>query len=135
MPPQLPCGGSSNPPDPDSECSAKQRSYTAFDTRNTGTMLSVAAEHLIGGRFIKLQLVLEIVSRSRLETMAEYRDKWGDASIRMPIYETWRTNTSLKVRSGKFALVSVIHPLRQQTAPFDDSRILLFVRADVMEMP
>lgn len=114
---------------------ANQRSFTAFDTRNTGAMLEVEADVLADGHFVELRLMPEIASLDRLETMFEYKDKWGDASVRMPIYETWRTNTSLTVRSGKFALVSVITPKRQQAAPFVDSRILLFVRADVLETP
>ncbi len=67
----------------------------------------------------------------RLETMMEYKDQRGDASIRMPVYETWRTKTSLTVRAGQFSLVSVISPKRQAPAPFVDSRVLLFIRPDV----
>jgi hypothetical protein len=115
--------------------STRQRAFTAFETRNSGTMLDLDAEVMKDGRYVHLRLAPEIGSRNRLETMVEYRDKRGDASVRMPIYETWRTNTSITVRSGKFALVSVIHPKRPQPAPFVDSRILLFVRADVLETP
>src|SRR6478609_4130613 len=90
MPPGLPCGGPIHlsPGDPQP---MKQRTYTAFDTRNTGTTLEVEAiVHPDDSRFIELRLVPEIVSRNRLETIADYRDKRGDASIRMPIYEAWR---------------------------------------------
>jgi hypothetical protein len=137
QPPQLEFSiGSSVPSLSDEEhYSLRQRAFSAFETRNTGTMLEVGAEVLADGRFVELRLAPEIVSRNRLETMVEYRDKRGDASVRMPLYETWRTNTSLTVRSGSFALVSAIHPKRPQPAPFVDSRILLFVRADVLETP
>lgn len=134
MPPSLPCGGSRglSPGDP---LPMKQRVFTAFDTRNVGTTLEMETVVSADGRSVDLRLVPEIVSRNRLETMAEYRDARGDGSIRMPIYEAWRTNTSLRVRSGKFTLVSAIHPIGRQAAPFVDSRILLFVRADVLEEP
>jgi hypothetical protein len=133
-PPGLPCGdlGGLSPGDPSP---MRQRTYTAFDTRDTGTTLEVEATVLPNGRSVRLRLAPEMVSRNRLETIAEYRDKRGDASIRMPIYETWRTNTSLTVRSGRFSLLSVIHPKPRQPAPFQDSRILLFVRADVLDGP
>ena len=130
-PPQLPC---SSKPDPNFNSKPNHRSFTAFETHKAGTMLEVGADILDDDRFVKLQLLPEIGSRIRLDTMVEYKDQRGDASVRMPIYETWRTNTSLTLRSGKFALVSVIHPKRPQAAPFVDSRILFFVRADVIDV-
>lgn len=130
--PILTCGSSPNLPFL-SLPQPQQRSITAFETRNTGVTLEVAADVLDDGRFVQLRLTPEIVSRNRLETMMSFRDKWGDASLRMPIYEAWRSQTSLNVRSGTFALAAVIHPKPQQAAPLEDSRILLFVRADVLE--
>lgn len=85
-----------------------------------------------GERLIDLRLVPEIGSRLRLETMREYLDERGDSSVRMPIYETWRANTVLTLRLGRFSLVSVFSPKQQAPAPFVDSRVLLFVRADVL---
>lgn len=129
-PPRLPC--SIGPLPPGEVFGPKYRSVTAFDTRNTGTILEIEAEVLQGGRFVSLRLLPEIGSRLRLETMMEYRDERGDATLRMPIYETWRANTSLTLRSGEFSLVSVISPKRPRPVPFLDSRILLFARADVL---
>ncbi len=117
---------------PDFNYSPKQRPITAFEIRNVGTLLEVEARDLEGGGFVELRWVPELVTRLRLETMIEYSDKHGDASIRMPIFETWRTNTFLTLRAGRFRLVSVFSPKQQVPAPFLDSRVLLFVRADVL---
>lgn len=111
----------------------QQRAFTAFETRNTGVTLEVAADVLDNGSSVQLRLTPEMVSRDRLATMTNYRDKRGDASLRMPVYETWRSKTSLNVRAGTFTLAAVFHPKPQPSAPFADSRILLFVRADVLE--
>jgi hypothetical protein len=96
-------------------------------------MLEMEAFVREGERLIDLRLVPEFVTRLRLETMREYLDERGDSSVRMPIYEAWRTNTQLTLRNGRFSLVSVFSPKRRQAAPFVDSRVLLFVRADVLE--
>ncbi len=114
--------------------SPKHRSYTAFETHNTGTMLEMEVHVSEGERFVDLRLVPEFVSRLRLETMREYKDKRGDSSVRMPIYETWRASNQLTLRSGQFSLVSVFSPKHQMPAPFVESRILLFARADLIDV-
>lgn len=139
-PPELPCSIGMSPPVtgftlPEVNYSPKHRSYTAFETHNTGTMLEMDVHVSEGNRFVDLRLVPEFGSRLRLETMREYKDERGDTSVRMPIYETWRTKTSLTLRAGQFSLVSVISPKRQVPAPLVDSRVLLFVRADVLPDP
>lgn len=135
-PPELPCSIGMSPPVtgftlPEVNYSPKHRSYTAFETHNTGTMLEMDVHVSEGERFVELRLVPEFGTRLRLETMREYKDERGDTSVRMPIYENWRTNTSLTLRAGQFSLVSVFSPKRRMSAPFVDSRVLLFVRADV----
>lgn len=139
-PPELPCSIGNSPPVtgltlPEVNYSPKHRSYTAFETRNIGTMLEMDAHVSEGERLVDLRLVPEFVNRMRLETMTEYKDERGDASIRMPIYETWRANTQLTLRAGQFSLVSVFSPKRRVPAPFVDSRVLLFARVDVLPEP
>jgi hypothetical protein len=61
-------------------------------------------------RIIDLHISSEVVTPLRLETLMEHKDQWGDGSIRMPVFETWRVHTSLSVVPGKFELVSSISP-------------------------
>ena len=108
------------------------RSITAFQIRNTG--MTIEVEPTIGDNeaLIDLRIVPEIATPGRLITWMEHKDQWGDASIRMPVYENWRVNTSLTVAAGKFELASVISPKPTQPAPAVMKKILLFVRADVI---
>lgn len=84
---------------------------------------------------LHLQLTPQIVTRLRLETWMEHFDPWGDGSIRMPIYETWRFNTAISVAPGKFELVSALTPKSNAPAPAVSHKILVFVRADLLPAP
>ena len=108
------------------------RGVTAFETRIAGITMEFEATIAFNNTMVDLRLLPEYVRRLRLETMMEYKDEWGDASLRMPIYETWSANTSLVLQSGKSELVSVITPAEQPAAAAPSRRVLLFVRADVI---
>ncbi|MEO5917602.1 MAG: hypothetical protein ABIS50_25455 [Luteolibacter sp.] len=110
------------------------RAPVAFDTRNTGVTFKVIST-LSSTHTIDLQLSPEIVTPLRLETWMEHIDQRGDASIRMPIYETWKLNNSLRVESGKFELVSVITPKPNAPVPAVLRKIMVFVRADILPVP
>lgn len=120
---------------PLSPINPKFRSPTAFDTRNTGVTLEVEPTMGENDQIIDLRFSAEIVSRLRLETWMEHKDAWGNAPIRMPIFEAWRSQTSLTLQSGKFELASVITPKPDAPTPAVTRRILLFVRADTLPDP
>lgn len=131
-PPELPCGNPSGRRAPSTApMNPAFRTPTAFDTRNTGVTFEVEASSHSNG-MIDLRLIPEIVTRLRLETSMEHTDQWGDGSIRMPIYETMRFNTSISVRSGKFELVSALTPKANAPVQAVLRKILVFVRADVL---
>jgi hypothetical protein len=125
-----------NPPGSDHEpyppVESDIRGFTSFATRNTGVTMEV--EPTIGDdeAFIDLRFVPQIVSPDRLINWMEHKDQWGDASVRMPVFESWRVNTSLTVAAGKFELASVISTKPTQLAPAEMKKILLFVRADII---
>jgi hypothetical protein len=111
------------------------RSPTAFETRNTGVTLEV--EPIMGenDQIIDLRVNPEIVRRLRLEAWMEHKDKWGNAPVRMPIFEKWGSQLSLTLRSGKFEVAAVITPKPDEPVPAAARRILLFVRADILPDP
>lgn len=133
-PPQLPCGNPSNvrlasdPP-----VNPATRSPTAFDTRDTGVTFELEALAETDGS-IELRLSPEIVTRLRLETWMEHTDRWGDGSVRMPIFQTLRAQSSITVAPGKFELVSALTPKMDPPAPAVSRKILVFVRADVLPL-
>jgi hypothetical protein len=60
----------------------------------------------------------------------EHTDEWGDASLRMPVFETWRVNSSVTLMAGQSEMVSVITP--KSVTPAVSRKLLVFVRADVI---
>jgi hypothetical protein len=111
------------------------RSIMAFETRNTGVTFEVEPVFGLDDHLIDLRIIPEVVTPVRLDTWMEHTDQWGDASFRMPVYETWRTRTALILQSGKFELASVITPKHEAPAPAVSRRILVFVRADIIPVP
>lgn len=111
------------------------RTPTAFETRNTGVMLEVEPTMSGDERVIDIRISSEVVTPLRLETWMKHKDQWGDSSIRMPVYETWRVSTSLSVKSGSFELVNVISPKPTAPVPAVMRKILVFIRADIMPAP
>jgi hypothetical protein len=137
-PPQLPgsfSGPSAGFPVSNTLPELRPNTPSAFETRNTGVTLEV--EPTIGDNdsIIDLRLASEIVTLLRLETWMEHVDQWGDASFRMPVFETWRSNTALSLIAGRFELASVITPIAKAPSPLIPKRILLFVRADLVPLP
>jgi len=106
--------------------------YDAWETRNVGTTLEIEPSMAENGRNIDLRFVPEIVQLLRLETFKEYVDQWGDASIRMPVFGTWRLNTSVSLLAGQFEMVGVINPKPNTPGPATTRKILVFARADIL---
>ena len=108
------------------------RVYTAFERRNTGVTVEVGPTLSADERVIHLRISPELVTPLRIETMMEHHDQWGDGSIRMPVYESLRVNTTLSVEPGKFTLVSALTPTSKAPVPAVLRKILVFVRADIV---
>ena len=70
-----------------------------------------------GSTLLDLRLAPEFVQQVDLLNWCEHRDEWGDASLRMPIFETWRTNTAVTLINGQFELVSVFTPRPADPVP------------------
>lgn len=109
--------------------------YCAWETRNVGTTLQIEPSLAENGRIIDLRFVPEIVQLIRLDTWMEHVDQWGDASVRMPIFGTWRLNTSVSLLAGQFEMVGVITPKPSTPGPAATRKLLVFVRADILPVP
>jgi hypothetical protein len=84
---------------------------------------------------IDLRFVPEIVQLVRMNTFMEYVDEWGDASVRMPVLETSRLNTSVSLMPGQFEMVGAITPKPNTPGPAVTRKLLVFVRADILPVP
>lgn len=133
----LPCSIGSTPSLvlPEDPSNPMYRFIGAFETRNTGTTFEVEATIEDDGESIGLHLLPEWVTPVRFDTWAEHHDQWGDASFRMPVYETLRVNTGVSVIPGKFELVSVITPKPVAPVPGASRKVMVFVRAEIIAVP
>jgi hypothetical protein len=109
------------------------RGIVAFETRNAGVSIEAKPYLAKNEKFIDLTFAVDVVDAGSLATIMEHKDQWGDASIRMPFYDRQIVSTSLILASGKFELVNVFSPRSTPAIPSVAKRILLFVRADVLQ--
>lgn len=134
LPPMLPTPHSTwkeqreNPPYP---FMARPPHPFAFETKDVGARLEI--EPLLGeDKLINLYFAQNLTRLLRYETASEYKDRWGDASIRFPIYESLKAGYSLILTDGQFGLVGLLTPTRKSGGPDTSRKILLFVRADII---
>lgn len=104
---------------------------TSFETRNTGTTLEI--EPTIGGgnRLVDLRVSFEMIDLASLTTWTEFRDQWGDASVRMPVFDSKRLTTSISLANGVFELLNVYNA-KPVAVPAVTTRMMVFVRAEVV---
>ncbi len=103
-----------------------------FQTHNAGLTFEVEPILQGDGRTIELWFEPELDTPTRLDTMLEHVDEWGDTSVRMPVFETWHLKSSVTLMAGQFEMVSVFTPKPNAPAPATMRKILVFVRADVV---
>lgn len=106
--------------------------FTSFETRNTGVTLEIEPTVAPGGKMVDLRLSLDMVDRASLTTWTEFRDAWGDASVRMPVYDSKRFSNSIPLADGVFELWQVFNP-KPVAVPTVTTRMMVFVCADVLQ--
>lgn len=104
-----------------------------WDTRNTGLTFEFETPIILpfDNPTINLRFLVEDVSFSGLIPWMEQRDRWGDDSLRMPLFETRRVTQQLPLQDCVYELASVIDPLPRPPAPAQSTKVLLFVRCEV----
>ncbi|WP_264501620.1 hypothetical protein [Luteolibacter flavescens] len=105
----------------------------AFETRNAGTTIEIEATLSESGKHVDLRLSFEMVDQDSLMTWTEYRDQWGEASIKRPIFETKRLTGALTLVSGKFELFNIFTP-KPAAMPAATTRQMVFVRCEVLPL-
>lgn len=109
------------------------RKILAFETGQIGLLLECTPV-IVNAEKVSLQLDLAMVSRLRWDTALEYVDRFGDASVRKPIYESWTTQSSLMLRTGKPELISSFSAKPSVPTPLIPMQILVFARAEVLSL-
>lgn len=105
--------------------------FTSFETRNTGVTLEIEPTVAPGGKRVDLRLSLDMVDRASLTTWTEFRDEWGDASVRMPVFDSKRFSSAIPLADGVFELWQVFNP-KPVAVPAVTTRMMVFVCAEVL---
>jgi len=127
----LPSGLPTNLPNEGNPTNLVVRRVAAFEPRNTGVTFEVEP-YMASHGMIDLRLSPEIVKQLRLETWMEHIDQWGDATYRLPVFESFRIQSKITVAPGKFEFVSALTPKMNTQGPVVTRKILVFVRADLL---
>ncbi|MCW1924535.1 hypothetical protein OKA05_18360 [Luteolibacter arcticus] len=107
---------------------------TSFETRNLGSSLEIAPTLSENGKIIDLRLEPQIVYHVGNETWAEWKDKRGDASVRMPSMYTARLSTAVTLLDGQPLLVAALSPKGENGFPDFKRKLMVFVRCDVLSV-
>ena len=127
-----PPGGDLRPPPPPKTPRLRPWTPEAWEIKNTGLSLEIEPNISEGGGIVNLRLEPVFVSLARLDTWIEYVDHWGDGSVRQPVFETLRTNTSIDLLPGRFELIAVLTPQATAAGPVPLRKVLVFIRADII---
>jgi hypothetical protein len=106
---------------------------TSFETRNTGVALEIEPTIAGGNRMVDLRVSFEMIDRASLTTWTEFRDEWGDASVRMPVFECKKLTSAISLVPGVFDLWTVFTP-KPAAVSAAATRQLVFVRADLVSI-
>ena len=106
---------------------------TAFDTRNVGSTLEIEPTLSSDEKTIDLRFVPEIVYHVGNQVWAEWKGEHGNAPIEMPTFYTVRTNTSAILTDGHYMLTAALSPKNKEGAPDFTRKLMIFVKADVIE--
>ena len=107
---------------------------TAFETRNTGSILE--AEPILGENNSTIDMTLrpELVWHVENEVWSEWEDSRGNSDIKMPTMYTLRLNTSVTVNKGEYLLVAAMSPKDDKGFPDITRKVMIFVKADVLSV-
>lgn len=108
------------------------RGISEFEERYVGLEFELEPNLSVNQDTVSMWFSQKFDFPSTLVTVMEHKDQWGDGSIRMPYFEKWSVNTSLDFKPGQFEFVNTFSPKKHQPIPAVISKVMLFVRVDVL---
>lgn len=94
--------------------------------------LEVTASASADGRSIELALIPEWVEYAGDRTVLDWQGCCGRLDIKIPDFRALRTNLDLTVVPGMFELGAVLSPVVDAPAPILATKIMVFIRADLL---
>lgn len=108
--------------------------FFSWETRNVGTIVEIEPTASPDNKLVDVRLSYETVDRAANATYVQFRDDWGDSSVRRPIFDTKRLSSAITVTAGAFELFNVFTP-KPAAIPAATTRQLVFIRAEVLTYP
>jgi len=105
---------------------------TSFETRNLGSTFEIEPTVGANNKVIDLRFAPEIVYHVGNEVWSEWKDKHGDASIKMPTMYTMRLTTAVTLVDGQPTLVAALSPKGENGFPDFKRKVMVFVRCDLL---
>lgn len=133
----LGCGGAPTPAERQEAFEKNPRQCpplpTAFETRNTGSMLEIEPAIREDGKIVDLRLAPEIVFEAGARQWNVHKDELGnESSVEMPFFYTIRTNASLTLKNGEPEILCVLTPKNAEGVPDRSRKLLVMLTADVI---
>ncbi|WP_193210623.1 hypothetical protein [Luteolibacter marinus] len=104
----------------------------SWETRNAGVELEIEPFLYAEKGVVDLRIAFEWVSRAAMTTWTEFRDQWGEASLKMPVFATKKLTGGLTLEPGGFELFNVFTP-QPAAVPAALTRMLVFVGAEILQ--
>jgi hypothetical protein len=108
---------------------------SAWDTRGVGLTISAVPTLSLDGKSVTLAFIPEWVEHHGDRLVKANSGPFFRFDIKMPDFRSLRCNTTFTVPTGAFELVSVLTPMNQAPVPAPVTKVLLFVRCEVPEVP
>ena len=106
---------------------------TAFETTKLGLQLDVKSAYDAEARVVDLQVDSNLVYHAGNVVWSEWKGMRGDGSIRMASFYKLELTTQLSVHSGKYALLAVQSPKKENGEIDSSKKMMVFVKCDVMD--
>ncbi len=104
---------------------------SVFETRNTGVTLEIEPNVRADRSVIDLRIAPEIVDLLGLVTWQEFRDRWGNSDLRMPLFESLRLSQGMELVPGRHALMGLLSPREREGRKRE--KVLVFVKATLVD--
>ena len=137
-PPELPVSVTISPPGNEAAAATTPKTpftATAFDTKNLGTTLDLDSVSLEDGKYVDLNLALNWVGFLGWQTYGKWKDDVAQTDLVMPSFYVMDFRSKLLVVPGLPVLAGVLSPKGDDGMPDPKKKVLLFVRADVLNPP
>jgi hypothetical protein len=137
-PPELPYAVTINPPGNGATAvDTPKTPFTAaaFDTRNLGTTLELDSISIKDGKYVDLNVVLSWVGFLGWQIYGKWKDKTTQTEMKVPSFYVMDFRSKLLVVPGLPVLAGVLSPKGEDGMPDPKRKVLLFLRADVLNPP